>query len=71
VDTHWIGGVKHPRGEWLNGWPCCCCAGGRLRAIMASRAPLTYVVSEVTCKGCIREMRKSDELRAALDGAKP
>ncbi len=66
IDTHWIGGVKHPRGEWLNGWPCCC-SGERVRRIMASSAPLTYVVSEVTCKGCIREMRKSDDICAELD----
>jgi hypothetical protein len=64
--THWIGGIKHARGEWLNGWPCCC-SGERVRRIMASGAPLTYVVSEVTCNGCLREMCKSDELRAELD----
>ena len=63
--THWIGGVSHPRGEWLNGWPCCC-SGERVRRIMASGAPLTYLVGEVTCKGCLRQMRKSEGLRRAL-----
>lgn len=67
--THWTGGVKHPRGEWLNGWPCCC-SGERVLRIMASSAPLTYVVAEVTCKGCLRVMRKNDGLRAILQGAK-
>lgn len=64
--THWIGGVKHPRGEWLKGWPCCCTGEFVLR-IMSSSARLTYVVGEVTCKGCLREMRKSDALRAELE----
>lgn len=67
--THWIGGVKHPAGEWLNGWPCCC-TGERVLRVMASGAPLTYEVTKVTCKGCLREMLKSDELRSALNAAK-
>lgn len=65
TDTHWIGGVKHPGGEWLNGWPCCC-SHPRVNRIMSSSAPLTYDVSAVTCKGCLRVMRKSDTLRALM-----
>lgn len=61
TSTHWIGGVKHARREWLRGWPCCC-SGERVRRIMACGAPLTYDASAVTCKGCLREMRKGDVL---------
>lgn len=68
--THWIGGVKHRRGEWLNGWPCCC-SGERVRRIMASGAPLTYEVAKVTCKGCLREMRKSEVLSREIAGHNP
>lgn len=67
--THWIGGVKHPRGEWLNGWPCCC-SHPRVQRIMASGAPLTYEAAKVTCKGCLREMRKDDSLKSALSALK-
>lgn len=72
TDTHWIGGVTYPRGEWLNGWPCCC-SHPRVGRIMCSGAPLTYNVADVTCRGCLRNMRKSDELRKQLEalGAKP
>jgi hypothetical protein len=56
-DTHYIGGVKHARGELLPGWPCCC-TGERVLRIMRSAAPLSWTASEVTCKGCLRVMAK-------------
>lgn len=56
-DTHFLGGVRTPTSEWLPGWPCCC-SGDRVRRIMASHAPLTWVAGEVTCKGCLRTMAK-------------
>jgi hypothetical protein len=96
TDTHWIGGVRHPGGELLNGWPCCC-SGECAHRIMSSGAPLrgwtsltwscrslpcretrqndqvvsfqplTFRIALVTCKRCLRVMRKSHELCLELD----
>lgn len=56
---HWIGGVRHPRGICLQGGPCCCW-GDKAEQIAADESLCTRDPQEVTCKPCLRLMRKDD-----------
>jgi len=54
---HWSGGVKHAMGTRLQGWPCCC-SGDRCIKISEQPSIMTTDVNKVSCKTCIRIMRK-------------
>lgn len=54
---HWGGGVRHARGTRLPGWACCC-TGERCERISADESAMTRDPRLVTCKACLRWMRK-------------
>jgi len=57
VAVHWIGGINHPRGTRLPGWPCCC-TGERCERLADNDEACTRIPERVTCKGCLRWMAK-------------
>jgi hypothetical protein len=60
--VHWIGGVDYDGRLWLPGYPCCC-TGKRAQNISRGRHRTT-VPALVTCKLCLREMRKDPRAKA-------
>lgn len=54
---HWGGGIRHARGTRLPGWACCC-TGERCERISADESVMTRNPHLVTCKACLRWMRK-------------
>lgn len=56
---HWIGGINHRNGKRLPGWPCCC-SGERCEKLAAQEDLCTRCPDRVTCKACLKWMRKDD-----------
>jgi hypothetical protein len=65
--VHWIGGVEfESRGGitiMLKGYPVCC-SGPRCMKLVSGPSRLTTVPQCVTCKGCLRRMRKDERAKA-------
>mgnify|MGYP001818171654 CR=1 FL=1 len=56
---HWAGGLTLPRARMLPGWPCCCC--GRKADDVRRQGNQTWDIGEVTCKACLKLMKKRDD----------
>ena len=61
---HWVGGVQTQRAQYIAGWVACC-SGDKCRKLTAEAAT-TVVVGEVTCRACLRVMRRDVALLAKL-----
>ena len=62
--THWVGGVQTQRAQYIAGWVACC-SGDKCRKLTAEAAT-TVAVGEVTCRACLRVMRRDVTLLAKL-----